>query len=79
MISSLPANHYRHVLFTHTHTHIASGDWGQMLSQFLKGFPWLDMLEMTFWFTGGREEGKGVETRNTEVEGGFFFPERGQE
>lgn len=50
-----------------------------MLSQFLKGFPWLDMLEMTFWFTGGREEGKGVETRNTEVEGGFFFPERGQE
>lgn len=40
-----------------------------MLSQFLKGFPWLDMLEMTFWFTGGGEKGRGERGRGAVVEG----------
>lgn len=44
--------------FITANTHRASqllGIGGKCCHSFLKGFPWLDMLEMTFWFTGGGE------------------------
>lgn len=56
MIFCSQANHHRHSLLAYTHrVSQLLGIGGKCCHSFLKGFPWLDMLEMTFWFTGGGE------------------------
>lgn len=68
----MPHDTHKH---PHSHTQFRSY-WGQMLSQFLKGFPQLDMLEMTFWFTRegewGEECSKERQKQGGERAGNFF-------